>query len=371
MPDSPKTPNSQLNEALARAGRHDFLREQVFEALRQAEAQSDSNANFREEVRWPIMLALMSEVQTHRVVLKNGLVFEVGPDSRIEQALLLSPSARPDHVWEPQTTKLLVSLASDASHVIVGGAYIGDQVLPMARVMAAKTPSGTVHAFEPMENSFRRLLRNLEINDIHNVRPIRMGLWESNAVLRVEGAAALGSSVPQAKGLEQEGSEGVEDSAEIIESITIDSYVESQALDSVGLVMLDTEGGEEPALRGARKLLGLPNTDAPHLIFEVHRSYVDWTAGLENTSIVQLLTANGYSVFAIRDFHDNYSMAGKAVEIIPANRVYLEGPPHGFNMLATKDPNLVERLGLRVVENVSPKLLVDKDPALHHPSEGL
>jgi hypothetical protein len=53
------------------------------------------------------------------------------------------------------------------------------------------------------------------------------------------------------------------------------------------------------------------------------------------------------------------------------DRVYLEGPPHGFNMLATKDRDLVGRLGLRIVENVSPKLLLDKDPALHHPLGGL
>ena len=32
---------------------------------------------------------------------------------------------------------------------------------------------------------------------------------------------------------------------------------------------------------------------------------------------------------------------------------------------ALKD--LVERLGLRIVENVSPKLLLEKDPALHAP----
>jgi hypothetical protein len=60
-------------------------------------------------------------------------------------------------------------------------------------------------------------------------------------------------------------------------------------------------------------------------------------------------------------------MAGHPIEIIPAHRVYLEGPPHGFNALATPDPSLVKRLGLRIVENVSPKLLLHKDPDLHHP----
>jgi FkbM family methyltransferase len=244
--------------------------------------------------------------------------------------------------------------------VIVGGAYIGDQVLPMARTSVDAKPPGTIHAFEPMEHSFSRLLRNLEINHISNVVPHRLALWDrSNVALNVAGHVGLASSIPV--------EEGQDASGEVIASITIDDYVKSQKLPSVGLIMLDTEGGEEKALLGARELLSGPWPGAPNIVFEVHRYFVDWTEGLENTPIVNLLTSKGYCVFAIRDYHDNYPMTGEPIEIIPVNRVYLEGPPHGFNLLATKDSDLVGRLGLRIVENVSPKLLFHKDPALHQP----
>jgi FkbM family methyltransferase len=294
------------------------------------------------------------------VVLENGLVFEVYPDSRIEQALLLSPVAHPDHVWEPQTTKLLLALATDAVHVIVGGAYIGDQVLPLARAAAARTPPGIIHAFEPMEHAFKRLLRNLELNNITNVVPQRLGLWDkTDTALSLDGYLALASSVPVD---DAQGNTG-----EVVKSVTIDSYVESQQLSAVGLIMLDTEGGEENALRGARHLLSRSSPESPHIVFEIHRNFTDWSNGLEHTSIVNLLTTCGYTVFAIRDFHSNYPTAGYPIEIIPADCVYLEGPPHGFNMLAIKDPEVVKRLGLRIVRDVSPKLLLEKDPALHHP----
>jgi hypothetical protein len=102
-------------------------------------------------------------------------------------------------------------------------------------------------------------------------------------------------------------------------------------------------------------------------VFEIHRNFVDWTGGLEKTTIIEFLRSYGYTVFAIRDFHNNCPMAEHPIEIIPVDRVYLEGPPHGFNVLATRDPNLVERLSMRIVENVSPKLLLHKDPTLHHP----
>jgi FkbM family methyltransferase len=349
--------NQALSEALAVAGEDENLREAVFEALRLAEATADDPTQFREQVRWPLILGLLGRARRHQVRMQNGLVFEVGADSRIEQALLLSSQQHPDHVWEPQTTKLLTALAAETLHVIVGGAYIGDQVLFLARASAAQNPPGVIHAFEPMQASFDRLIHNLRLNNITNVVANRLGLWDESAVaLAVEGHLGLASSKPIA-------SESVSD-AEQIESTSIDEYVRSERLSSVGLIMLDTEGGEEKALMGARVTI---EKHSPNIVVEVHRNFVDWSNGLENTSIIKLLTTRGYSVFAIRDFHNNYPMANRPIEIIPVDRVYLEGPPHGFNVLATTDSDLITRYGLRIVEDVSPKLLLHKDPALHHP----
>jgi FkbM family methyltransferase len=341
-----------LGDALAFAGHDEGLRTVIFEALREAEMHAKDPAVFREQIRWPLILSLLRDVKTHRVILENGVVFDVSPDSRIEKALLLSRDPHPDHVWEPQTTKLLVQLAATASNTIVGGAYIGDQVVPMAR-----TCSGTVHAFEPMKHAFARLLHHIEINNLENVVAHRLGLWNGGHVkLRLHGHLALASSVAI------DDNEAV--AGETVQSISIDEYVQARELSAVELIMLDTEGGEENALLGARETIA---GNAPTIVFEVHRNFVDWTNGLEHTSVVRFLTSQDYQLFAIRDFHNNYAMAGSPVEIIPIAQVYLDGPPHGFNVLATKDMDLVHRLKLSVVTNVSPKLLLEKDPALHFP----
>ena len=63
-------------------------------------------------------------------------------------------------------------------------------------------------------------------------------------------------------------------------------------------------------------------------------------------------------------------MTGQTVEVVPVEGAYLDGPPHGFNMLALKDVRLIDFLGLRVVPGVSPKLIPEKDPRLHHPVAG-
>ena len=337
-----------LVPALAIAGSNERVRNAVFDALRRAEIEAEDATVFREQVRWPLILALLAEAKTHRVVLQNGLIFDVGADSRIEKALLLSPEEHPDHVWEPQTTRLLTALSTGAKNVIVGGAYIGDHVAFIARAVA-----GRVHAFEPANHSFNRLQHHVELNNLDNVVAHRLGLWDtSDVALQLEGDLALASSVPMI------------DPERAFNSVSIDDYVGSENLAPVELIMLDTEGGEENALLGARHTI---ERDSPNIVFEIHRHFVDWTGGLENTSIVSFLTAQGYEVFAIRDFHNNYPMAGTPIEIVPVAHVYLDGPPHGFNVLATKDRELIDRLQLQVVKDVSPKLLLDKDPALHLP----
>ena len=343
-----------LAEALAAAGKNEQLRSIMFQALREAELHADDPAVFREQVRWPLILSLLRDVSTHEVILEDGSIFEVAPDSRIEKALLLSTVAHPDHVWEPQTTKLLTALAIETTNVIVGGAYIGDQVVLIARAIARLKRPTIIHAFEPMKYAFDRLVHHLRINNLDNVIANRLGLWrESEVNLRLDGHLALASSTPADK-----------PGSDTTVSISIDDYVRSRPLPSVELIMLDNEGGEENALLGGHNTIA---RDSPNIVFEIHRNFVDWSEGLEKTSIVSFLTAQGYDVFAIRDFHSNYPMANSAIEIIPVSKVYLEGPPHGFNVLATKDRNLISRLGLKIVANVSPKLLLEKDPALHFP----
>lgn len=128
--------DGDLERALARAGEDERVRTEVMQALRGAEARAQDPATFRLEVRWPLTVAMLSKAGTHQVRLANGLVFEVGLDSRIEQAILLSSEAHPDHVWEPQTTRLIQALAKQRHQAIVGGAYIGDHALFLAKAVA-------------------------------------------------------------------------------------------------------------------------------------------------------------------------------------------------------------------------------------------
>jgi FkbM family methyltransferase len=306
----------------------------------------------REEVSGPILEAVMRG-RVFSKELRDGTVIEMRYGNKISRDFLLSPDPRPDHVWEPQTTKLLLRFASTARQAVVGGAWIGDQAVLIARRMQAT--GGTCHAFEPDPEAFAFLKRNAESNRLGNLVCNPVGLWSRETAILLLGRDAYGS--PQEAGEVAPG----------LPAVSLNHYARTQGFAKVDLLMLDTEGGEEAALRGASDFLCQRAGEAPSIVFEIHRHYVDWSRGLDETGVVRSLRGYGYEIFAVRDYHSNHPMEAEPVELIPTRDVHLEGPPHGFNMLAVKEPATIRDPFFRIVRGVSPKLLRNRDPALHQP----
>ena len=338
------------DEALHRLGGDATTRARIIAALQQFERLPHNRfTTVRDDVTGPVVDALHATVPVVRKELSNGLVFEFPYRSKIARDFVMSRPEKPDHVWEPQTTRLLLHLARMVTDAIVGGAYFGDQAIPMGHVMRER---GTCHAFEADSEQAAMIQRNASLNALDNVRVNPVGLWSRPATLRPVGHDALAGAIESDTGAA---------------ATTIDAYAEAHGLHT-GLIMLDLEGGELHALRGASEQLA---RHSPYIVFEVHRAYLDWSHGLEATEIVRFLAALGYTIHAIRDFQSNYDLAGRPVELVPIETAYLEGPPHGFNLFAFRDAAVIEDELFRVVPNVSPKLLFHRDPKLHHPVGGL
>lgn len=339
-------------EGLKAVGRDAVVRASIVSALLDYESRPENRfTRVRDDVTGPIVDALHGSVDIVRKQLSNGLVFEFPYRSKIARDFVMSVPERPDHVWEPQTTRLLLHLSRMVTDVIIGGAYFGDQAIPIADALRGR---GTCHAFEPDATQSASLEHNAGLNGLDNVRVNAVGLW-SDATSRLEfvGKDALASTVESEDG---------------VPTTTIDAYSEEQGIARVGLIMLDLEGVELNVLRGAGRVL---RDHAPHIVFEVHGAFVDWSDGLHNIEIVRYLASFGYTLFAIRDFQSNVDLGGRPIELVPLDTAWLEGPPHGFNIVAVRDPSLLEGDGFRVTPNVSPKLLHHRDPRLHHPTDGL
>jgi FkbM family methyltransferase len=335
------------------ARREDFVRALVAVEPRLAERDLD----VREEITGPLVDALFGEDEVLTKRLSSGVVFEFLYRSKIARDFVMSTPEVPDHAWEPMTSKLLVDLARGARQVVVGGAYFGDHAILIARAVQAS--GGTVHAFEPNDDQRRMLVRNAGLNGLSNIQARPEGLFsDSSHRLKLVGYDSFATAEAAGAG-------------EGFATVSIADYLASAGVSDLDLIVLDIEGGELAALRGAEPFLKRTAGEAPAIVFEVHRSYVDWTNGLLETDIGRYLTGLGYSLFALRDFNSNVDMSGRAIELIPADSVYLEGPPHGFNMVAVKDPARFDRPGYVMMSGVSPKLLRHRDPALHHPLGGL
>lgn len=313
----------------------------------------EEKVNVREFITGPVVDALFKKNELLTKELANGLTFTFQYSSKIARDFVMG-GARPDHVWEPQTTKLLCMLAPAAQTAVVAGAYFGDQALLLASSM--KDKGARCYCFEVNDTQIGLLKRNAETNKIGAIVPVQKALWDSSNVrLSMEGEDSHASLV-----------EGQGENAGYV-TVALDDFGRAHGIDAIQLLMIDIEGAELSALRGAQSFLRQPADRAPSIIFEIHRSYVDWSNGLENTELVSFLEGFGYEIYAIRDYHGNVDMRGRPVEIVPIRTAFLASRPHGFNALAIKDRSIIDRLSLRVVDNVSPKLLTHRDPALHHP----
>lgn len=352
---------AKLAEAVRILGGDEQLRNNIVALCRAVERKLGlGHGDVRETITGPIVDALHAPGMLLRKELANGLVFEFAYRSKIAREFVLAPDVKPDHVWEPQTTRLLLHFSSRAQNVLIGGGYIGDHAILIAHAM--KRNSGVCHVFELNPEAISLMRTNAQRNGIENLVLQQLGLWNvTGSCLSLVGNDSHAHPVL------------ADDSAlrETFRTMTIDDYAENEKIDRLDLIMLDIEGGEEAALQGASRFLHQPSGKAPVVIFEVHRSYVDWSNGLRNTSLVRLMLEAGYHVFAIRDFQSNIPMGNSFIELLPLDAVYLEGPPHGFNMLAVKDKELLDLSVFRFCENKSPKLLLYKSPELHYPTEWL
>ncbi|MEO7851501.1 MAG: FkbM family methyltransferase [Rubrivivax sp.] len=357
IPNDPRDHDGRrLQQAMHRLGRHPALRAGVLDLLRRAEEQLNYGGAIRDDITGPIADALHDDDDTYEKTLADGTRLRFLFRTKIARDFLMSESEHPSHVWEPQTTRLLLQLARTmGGDALVGGAYFGDQAILLARHLAAR--DGQVHCFEPNPDQCRMLCENAQLNALHNVRVQRLGLWSSSdARLKLAGFDSFANTVAATP--HEHGSFG---------TASIDDYVAERDI-TLGLIQLDIEGAEHAALLGAKHTLA---TQHPHIVFELHRHYVDWSNGLEQTDLCRYLLGFGYSIYALRDFNSHREMGQRAIELVPLDSVVLDGPPHGFNMLAVHDASVIAQPPFRLVEHVSPKLLAHKDPALHHPMEGL
>lgn len=155
--------------------------------------------------------------------------------------------------------------------IIDAGAFTGDTSLPLSQIT-----KNNVYAFEPFEDSFNLLEKNIFDNNIENIVPIKKSLGN------IQGERTLYLSGTNVQGITSNPSMRPYDNELKVQETTVDKFVEENNL-NVGFITIDVEGAEKDLLNGAINTI---KTQTPILTISIYHSVDDlfeiipWVANL-------------------------------------------------------------------------------------------
>jgi len=188
--------------------------------------------------------------------------------------------------YEPEVSWIYPYLLRQGDAFIDGGAHIGYLTLLASSCVG---PTGAVHAFEPVSNTYDALARNVARNRAANVRLNKVALGPRDGILDLELPID-----PQGDAVLAWGATAIKAGRGAIEQVpmtTLDEYAERAKLRSVRVLKLDLEGAELGALAGARDLLTQRRIE--HLVVELNTYLLD-LAGERYDERRALLASYGY-----------------------------------------------------------------------------
>lgn len=123
--------------------------------------------------------------------------------------------------------------------IIDAGAFTGDTSIPLSEITEKN-----VYAFEPFNESYDFLIKNIEDNNIKNIIPINKSLGDIN------GRRTLFLAGENIQGITNDSNIREYDKEIQVDEITIDKFVKDNNL-NIGLISVDVEGAELDLLNGA------------------------------------------------------------------------------------------------------------------------
>jgi len=221
------------------------------------------------------------------------IVVECGRGNRFLVPCLREPVAFElliNGAYESETLALLLRAASGNGVFVDVGANIGASTVPLAKQLN----SGTVVAIEASPAVYPYLARNIELNDLRNIRLHHCAALDHDrdSVAFYEAPKdhfGMGALAPQFSG-----------KAVPVTARTLDSILDQDSIDRVDVLKVDVEGFEGQVFVGATKLLA--GSRAPTIIFE----FCDWAERrIQNAPIghaQRFLLDLGYSIYRLADF---------------------------------------------------------------------
>ena len=176
-----------------------------------------------------------------------------------------------DAFYEPETLPAFFSLASRARVTFDIGANVGIFSL----LAGHANPGGRVHAFEPDQRAFGRLVRHVELNGLPNVESHCTAVADTDGDMtlhaataaRPEDAVAVSAQTSVARAhVEAEGSRVDHIEEQRASAVSVDGFVDAHDIATVDLVKIDVEGAEPLVVAGMTETI---RRHRPDIVCEV------------------------------------------------------------------------------------------------------
>jgi FkbM family methyltransferase len=172
-----------------------------------------------------------------RTARLQGVQYEFLPSSWVARSIYYLGD------WEHWDTRYFKRTIKPGWTVIDVGSNLGYYALLASRLVG---PHGRVFAFEPTPSTFRSLVKNVALNDCHNIRPYQAALSDSCGQISV--IEDVQDDYNRIAVRDETGRHRVP-------CITLDAFVEEQRIERIDLIKVDIEGAEHKFLVGARKTI--------------------------------------------------------------------------------------------------------------------
>lgn len=159
--------------------------------------------------------------------------------------------------WEPKVTKAVTEAVEPGMTVIDVGAHIGYYTLLFAKCVG---PTGSVFSFEPVPRNFALLEKNVQVNNLRNVRLVNEAVFSR--------AASITINVPEEQPNPGSGSMKCQEGAEHyeVDATSLDDFCEESGV-RPDILKIDVEGAEYDVLVGAQQTI---SRCRPGLFIELH-----------------------------------------------------------------------------------------------------
>jgi FkbM family methyltransferase len=156
-------------------------------------------------------------------------------------------------LYEKEYLEYFYSILGEDDIIIDIGANIG-----IFSILASKkVKSGLIFSFEPVGINYKRMLRNIEVNSIQNIKTFNLGLSNQNETLDINvpkqdpGESTLSPKTCTKLFLKNDQKISIEKAKFIL----FDQFFEEHMLKKVDIIKIDVEGAEYKVLKGMKNTL--------------------------------------------------------------------------------------------------------------------